>query len=317
MSALERQRLSGHVPGATAAVTPVGRAPADQRLSLAIALPLRNQESLNNLLADLYDPASPRYHQYLTPEQFTASFGPTETDYEAVAAFARANNLQITARHPNRVLLDVSGTVADIEKAFQISLQLYAHPSEGRNFFAPDREPSVDLSVPLLHITGLDNFQLPRPASLHRVADRVADRVPTDSGTGGGTPQAGGSGPNNTYRGNDFRHAYGPGVSLNGSGQMLALLEFDYYYPADIATYRSQTGIASVPLIDVFLDGAPAVAGNNNIEVALDIEVANAMAPGLSAIIIYDGAGGIGNEIMNRMAKDNMTKQISASWTYS
>jgi uncharacterized repeat protein (TIGR01451 family) len=303
-SALETQTLSGHVPKATAALASVGRLPADKRLRLAIALPLRNRDSLNKLLADLYDPSSPRYHQYLSPEQFAAGFGPNESDYAALEAFAQAHNLQITARHSNRVLLDVSGTVAEIEKALHISLRLYSHPHESRKFFAPDTEPSLELNVPVLHISGLDDFQLPRPASLHR--------LPTDFGSGG-TPLDG-SGPGGLYRGNDFRHAYAPGVSLNGSGQMLGLVEFDYYFPADIATYRSQTGVAAVPLIDVFLDGAAPPAGNNNIEVALDIEVANAMAPGLAAIIVYDG--GNGNDILNRMATDNLAKQLSASWTF-
>ena len=48
-------------------------------LSLAIGLPLRNREALTNLLEQIYDPASTNYHHYLTPEEFTAQFGPTET----------------------------------------------------------------------------------------------------------------------------------------------------------------------------------------------------------------------------------------------
>jgi hypothetical protein len=305
---VQRQVLSGHVPSAAAALLPVGQLPEDRRLNLSIGLPLRNRSALDSLLADLYDPTSPRYHQYLTPDQFAAAFGPTESDYEALIAFVEANGLQVTARHSNRVLLGVSGAVADIEKAFHLTLRTYSHPTEARTFFAPDTEPSLDLSVPVLDISGLSDFELPRPASLRR--------LPVDEGADGGVP-AGGSGPGGLYRGNDFRHAYAPGVSLNGAGQFVGLLEFDYYYPADIAQYRTETGILNVPLIDVFLDGAPAVAGGNNIEVALDIEVAMAMAPGLSAVIVYDGgSGGVGNDILNRMATDNLAKQLSASWTF-
>jgi len=302
--AAERQFVAGHLPKAAATLQSVGRLPASKEMRLAIALPLRNQQALSNLLTDLYDPSSPRYHQYLTPDQFTEQFGPTVADYEALAAFAEANGLRVTARYSNRTLLDVKGSVAAIENTFHLNLLQYPHPSENRTFFAPDKEPALDFNVPVLHITGLTDIELPRPANLRR---------PGNSGGSGGTP-ADGSGPGGSYRGNDFRRTYAPGVTLNGAGQMVGLLEFDTYYLNDITAYRRNSGITTIPLINVFIDQIPSTPGANNIEVALDIEVANAMAPGLAAIIIY--AGGFGDDILNRMATDNLAKQLSASWTF-
>src|SRR5204862_7002731 len=119
------------------------------------------------LLADLYDPTSAQYHQFLTTEQFTQLFGPTQQEYDAVAAFAQANGLTVTARHANRMLLDVRGSVENIEQALHVALRVYPHPNEARTFFAPNTEPTVELAVPLLHISGLTDFDLPRPASLH------------------------------------------------------------------------------------------------------------------------------------------------------
>ena len=78
-------------------------------------------------------------------------------------AFAQAHGLKVTATHPNRVLLDVNGPVTAVEKAFHVTLRVYPHPTEQRTFFAPDVEPSLDLTVPVLHISGLDNFALPQP----------------------------------------------------------------------------------------------------------------------------------------------------------
>jgi uncharacterized repeat protein (TIGR01451 family) len=304
--ALERQYVAGHVPKAAATLQSVGSLPASKELRLALALPLRNQDALSKLLTDLYDPSSPRYRQYLTPEQFTDAFGPSEADYNELAAFAEANGLRVTARYSNRMLLDVSGSVGNIEKTFHLRLLQYPHPRESRTFFAPDAEPALDLKVPVLHINGLTDFEIPRPASLKA--------VPGGPGGAGGTP-ADGTGPGGSYRGNDFRHAYAPGVALTGSGQMVGLLEFDTYYLNDITTYRRSSSIATVPLINVFIDGISSTPGANNIEVALDIEVANAMAPGLAAIIVY--AGQFGDDILNRMATDNLAKQLSASWTFS
>ena len=117
--AAEPQVLRGHLPAAVAKLAPVGSLPASQRLNLAIGLPLRNQEALTNLLHQLYDPASPNYRHFLTPEQFTARFGPSEADYQAVIAFAKTQGLDVTGKHPNRTLVECKAEVADIEKAFQ------------------------------------------------------------------------------------------------------------------------------------------------------------------------------------------------------
>jgi len=53
--ATESQRLPGHIPGAVTRLNlqPVDRLPASQRLSLAIGLPLRNRDTLTNLLQQL------------------------------------------------------------------------------------------------------------------------------------------------------------------------------------------------------------------------------------------------------------------------
>ncbi len=135
-SGVERQTLRGHVPEAVArlGLQPLGRLPATNRLNLAIGLPLRNTNALTRLLHDMYDPASPQFRHYLTPEQFTEQFGPTKQEYEAVRQFARKYGPEITVTHSNRVLLDVAGPVADIEKTFQVTLHTYQHPTEARQF---------------------------------------------------------------------------------------------------------------------------------------------------------------------------------------
>ena len=45
---------------------------------------------------------------------------------------------------------------------------VYQHPAENRTFYAPDREPTLDLPFPLWHISGLDNYSIPHPALLHK-----------------------------------------------------------------------------------------------------------------------------------------------------
>ena len=295
----------GHVPAAVAKLTPVGSLPASQRLNLAIGLPLRNQAELDALLRQLYDPASPNYRHYLTPEEFTARFGPTEQDYQALVQFAQARGFKVTGKHSNRLLLDVEGAVRDVEKAFNVTMRLYPHPKEKRDFYAPDTEPSVDFSVPILHVSGLDNYAPPHPNVVVRPAS-VAGSV---------TPKAG-SGPSGYYMGSDFRHAYVPGTSVTGAGQSVGLLQFDGFYQSDITAYESQAGLPNVPITVVPVQGGISTPGSGAIEVSLDIEMVISMAPGVSRIYVYEAPNSSAYwvDLLSQMATDNLAKQISCSW---
>jgi hypothetical protein len=305
-SAAPRQQLSrGHVPAAVVRLAPAGSLPGTQRLNLAIGLPLRNEQDLDALLQQLYDPASPNYHRYLTPEEFTARFGPTESNYQALMDFAKSNSLTVTVTHPNRVVLDVAGAVTDIERTFHLTLRVYQHPTEARTFYAPDVEPSLDFAFPILHISGLDNYSLPHPNF----------KVRPGSAVGSPTPNFG-TGPSGTYRGNDFRTAYVPGTTLTGTGQSVGLLQLDGFYASDITTYESQAGLPNVPLTVVPIDGGVSTPGSSVEEVSLDIEMAISMAPGLARVYVYEAPNlSPWVDLLSRMANDNLAKQLSCSWT--
>jgi subtilase family serine protease len=147
----QRPTMTTHVPEAVSSgLAPfVGHLSSTQRLSLAISLPLRSEAELDDLLQQLYDPQSPSYHQYLSVQEFAARFGPVESDYAAVLSFAEANGLAVNDTFGNRMVVDVEGPAANIESAFHVSLGIYQHPTENRNFYAPDREPTPDIDVPL------------------------------------------------------------------------------------------------------------------------------------------------------------------------
>ena len=191
-----RQALSGHVPAVVSRLTSTGRLPATNRLQFSIGLPLRSTNELAGLLAEIYsDPSSLHYRHYLTVAEFTQRFGPTEADYTSVVAFALAHGFRVSGTYSNRMVVDAEASVADVEKAFQVTLRTYRHPTEARDFFAPEVEPTLELATPVLHISGLDNLILPR--ALHWPQ-------PPGSKVTGARPQ-GGSAPYGFYQGNDFR----------------------------------------------------------------------------------------------------------------
>jgi subtilase family serine protease len=297
------QTIHGHVPPLIHSAQRLADLPPTRELNLALGLPLRNREKLADLLSQIYNARSPQYRHFVSAQDFAEAFGPTMEEYAAMRSFAEANGFRVIKTHPNRTLLDVKASVRDIERAFHLRMGLYEHPTQNRSFFAPDSEPSVESNVPLLSINGLDDAILPRPASL-------IERPPGSRAT----PEVG-SAPAGYYWGYDFRHAYTPGVALTGSGQSVGLFELATYFSSDIITYESKTGLPNVPVTNVVVDNDTNAPGYGTLEVTLDIEMAIAMAPGLSNVLVYEGF--IPNDILNQMATDNLAKQLSSSWDFS
>jgi N-acetylneuraminic acid mutarotase len=342
----DNQIVSGSVPAVVANLQPIGQLDGGQELRFSFGLPLRNQEGLEALIQQLYDPGSTNFHQYLTPAQFTANFGPTEQDYQAVVAFAQANNLTVTYEHSNRVILDVTGTVADIESALHVNMFVYQHPTEARTFYAPDVEPSLDLTVPIQGIEGLNNYALPQPNCTATPLGSAGNAV-NGSGQPAGLVESGGdtnnalaqpnsiatslgnagnampdafdgSGPGGTYWGYDFRDAYLPGVTLKGSNQLVGLVEFDGYTTSNIIYYETfrSPPLPNVLLTNVLLDGFNGHPSGtiDSLEVTLDIDMAISMAPFLSEVIVYEAPAGGWHDLLSRMADDNLATQLSCSW---
>jgi hypothetical protein len=315
------QTLRGHVPAAVAQLRPTGRLPATNRLHLAVALAPRNRDALEKLLRDLQDPHSPSYHQYLSLEEFTSRFSPTEKDYQKAMDFARANGLKVSGTYSNRIILDMEGAVTDVEKALHVTIRTYQHPTEKREFYAPDTEPSLDLAVPLLNITGLDNYSLPHRTS-HRKPVQPAVNAGTANGVKANGPTPSAASGTNGYVPADLRKAYVPGTTLTGAGQSVGLLELTDdtsapftggYYDSDLLGYESEFGLPHISVTTVPVDGGLVTATNNaQRECTLDIEMVMAMAPGAS-IYVFESPG-YPNDVLSAMVNYTFIKQFSTSW---
>ena len=309
-SPAQQSTMTTHVPDAVSSgIAPlVGHLPGTQRLSLAISLPLRNQTELDELLREIYDPQNPGYHKYLSVEEFTKKFGPSEADYAALQHFARSNSLEIIDAPANRMVLDVEAPASTIEAAFHITLGLYQHPNESRTFYAPDREPTLDIDVPVLHVSGLDDFTVPRPKNI-----MAAEFLKQKSYKGTG------SGPGGSYLGSDLRAAYYGSGPLNGSGQTVGIFSLKGYVLRDVQNYfRTINQPLNVPIVAISVNGAslscpPATCQDG--EQSLDIEQTIAVAPGLSQLSFYVGKNNV--SVFNQMAADNTSKTISCSWGWA
>jgi hypothetical protein len=157
-------------------------------------------------------------------------------------------------------------------------------------------------------------------------------------GSGGGDGGGGGGSNTGPFDGYDYRNAYAAGVSQDGSGQSVGLFELFSFSGQDIEDYEDENGISPyVNVQPVLIAGA---SGNDSdadyldyaFEVTGDIEMAISMAPGLSAVYVYEGPTPLDeppmgtnyvqdasttaqiNDVFNRMATDDLAKQLSCSY---
>ncbi|MES1165063.1 MAG: protease pro-enzyme activation domain-containing protein [Verrucomicrobiota bacterium] len=217
------QQLSGHVTPQITKTPVVGPVPQNTVLQLSIGLPVPNADGLKALAHNVADPTSASYRQFLTVDQFTTQFGPSQVAYQSVVSWAQSHGLTVTHTYPNRLQVNVSGTAAVVEQALYVNL-ISRVRADGTKFYAPDREPSLDLSTPVDYIEHLNDFFVPKPQV--------------------------GSGVSGLYRGSDYRNAYAScAPTLDGTGQIIGLLGGEGFSLGDVSLYASDSGIAPVPSV--------------------------------------------------------------------
>ena len=288
--------------------TDVGRTDKNAIVPLALTLPLRNSAALNQFLSDLYNPKSPVFHHFITPEEFTDRYCPTVSEYDHVMTFAEQYGLHVTGTHSNRTVIDVSGTVAAAEQAFSVHLRSYVN-RHCIIFQGPDRPPTVPTNVAgqVSGVIGLETAE-----KWHAYDSPITDGdTPSVERHQSGTGIGGGLSPN------DIRTAYALNSgTLTGSGQTLGLFELDGFNPSDIAAYESHYGLPNVSVDAVPVDGYDGTAGPNATEVTLDIELQIAAAPGVAKVLVYEAPNSnVGVvDTYSKIAADNIAKEISTSW---
>ncbi|HEV2379906.1 MAG TPA: S53 family peptidase [Terriglobia bacterium] len=284
----------------------IGPLPAAQFMRVDLVLALRDPDGLKTFLQQVYDPSSPSYRQFLTVQDFTDRFGPSQENYDAVISFAEKNGLSVVGGSRDAMDVQLAGPVGAVETAFNIAMGVYQHPTENRTFFAPDREPTVDLPFQLWHISGLDNYSIPRPLLARR--DLHVHRNATT-----------GSCPSKSFCGSDMRAAYYGGTSLTGSGQNIGLLEYGGFDIADVNTYyknAKQTRTAAVTGISTDGTSINCTYPCDDTEQTIDITQALGMAPGVTTVYVY--VGSTDTALLGGMSSDTpLPLNLSCSWGWT
>ena len=255
----------------------VGRVAPTNEFTITVGLVV-DSNALVTAATQVSDPQSPTYRQYKTAEQVADEFGAGPSDYQRLLAWGRSYGLVPTA-HKNRFVATFTGPANKIEEALHVHLNNGLRP-DGTQFFGPDREPSLDLALPVEHIGGLNNYKPPT--------------------------RAGGSGSGGDYQGSDFRNAYASGTTLTGAGQSVGIFMLDGFAQSDITAYGKLLNETFVPIQTV----PPNTSTTPGVEGTLDISMVLAMAPAAQVVAF------VGNttQILTNMTDREDIKQFTSSW---
>ena len=296
---------SSHIPKVVKSMGDQGQLDESQQLPVTVALNLNNQADLEQRLTDMYNPSSPNYGKFMTPAQFRAKYAPTAAQVQQVQSYLASNGVQGLALNANGYLVSGKATVKSLNAMLQTEIHQYTD-ANGKTYFSPSREPVLPQGLPIQAIHGLNNVTQRR-----HYAKQLA---PTQNASS--SPKTG-TGHSGAYAPADIRTAYNLPTSVNGAGQTLGLFELDAFNQSDISAYESYYDLPNVTVTPVSVDGTATNSPGGGIgEVTLDIELQMAVAPGASAILVYEGPNSDQGmlDTYAAIANANQAKSISTSW---
>jgi kumamolisin len=242
-------------------------------LNITVALKLRNTEQLHEFLQAVQDPASSKYHQFLTPDQFNSMYGPTQAQAAAVVAYLKAHGLTVADVTADNRLIHVQAQSGKVEQVFHVLINDYVY--HGRSVFGTMDAPQLpnDIASTIVAVRGLSNILRLRPMVI-----KAANVQPLSSGGPVG------------YSPQQIATAYNyPPITdtVNGSGVTIAIAAFDSsgLSANDYDSFWSYYGLPSHTVQIISVDN-PSTGFEG--EATLDVERSGAMAPG-AAIEVYDG----------------------------
>ncbi len=290
--------LIGNHPAEATSMHPVAHANSAAQLNMEVTLALRNPAALDQLLRDQQDPASPRYHQWLTAGQFNARFGPARQDANAVAQWLAAQGFEVIGTNLDQRYVRFTGKVADVERAFATEIMAFGDGTSYSN--TTDPLIPARLAGVIGAIRGLSNFLhwqaaafgdvappdgAPPPSPLVLLDQAQPEQTPLPS-TITSSPAAI-IGHYRSFAPNDFYSFYDEGPLLaggvtGGGGDCIAIVGASSYLPSALTAFNSAFDLPPSSVTGVFVDGKYLGINNDETEALLDLEWSHAVAPGAS-----------------------------------
>jgi len=292
-------QLTGHVAPIVPRSEDLGRVSPNlpfEHVLLQLKRTPEQEAALDQTIADLHDPKSASFHQWMTAEEFGAKFGATDAQIQQVSDFLTANGLQMEGTNEGRTMISFSGVAGSLEQAFHTEIHnLSVH---GVTHVSNISEPSIPSSLSgLIAGVSMSDFK-PHPlvSGARSVQRNVAEKK---------LVQVGKASPDFTipYEGG-FLEVVAPGdfatiynltpvwnQGYRGAGQTVAVVEDSLMKAADVTTFRNAFGLSQYK--GTFTEEMPAGAlpcgnpGANGaeLEAALDAQWAGSTAPDAAVVL--------------------------------
>lgn len=277
----------------------LGPAPAAAHQHLTLALALRDRAGLDRLLQAQITPGSADYHRWLTPEQFAARFSPSPHSVDQVRAFAKAHGLAVPEVSPNRSLVELDGTTAQVNSAFGVVEHRVR--AAGQTFLTPDRAAALPKGLAGLTaaVLGLTTYR--------------ADHLASHTRSAGANPYQ--PYPGSSYSPRAFWEIYDAPAKVTGTGQRVAVITSGNLtrVASDLAVFQDRFSLPHVPL-QVVQSGGSSTDTSGALEYDLDTQYSTGFAPGVKAVVAYNHPQLAAVQPLNRFVTDNRVKTASASY---
>jgi pseudomonalisin len=289
--------LRGHVPAWAVSANDRGAvAPGTSlRLTFVLSRSPELQASFTQLLADQQNPSSPRYHQWLTPQQLGEQYGPTQHDVDALTGWLGSQGLRVLETTPSRVFVSVVGDAPTVAGALATSFHTFNDNGSSRI------SATVDPSIPTAFASIITSISGLAETDIHPMNHGQAVAMVAKSGSTGDQPQFTSAVNGNHYitPGDfsvlfDMKPVYSAGYT--GAGQKIAIIGRSRVAPTDISQFESKTGLAT-NLPNVIIPATGADPGTTNdadqMEATIDVERVLGTAPAVQAdLVVSSNAGG-------------------------
>jgi hypothetical protein len=301
----ERATLAGSLQPQARAEFDAGRMPSATRMNgmgLFFSLSAEQQADLKALIAAQQNPASPLYHQWLTPDQFAARFGMADSDLAKARGWLVQQGFSIDSVARSRNALHFSGTAGQIERAF--STQMHYYNVEGKQHFAPSTELSIPsaLASVVLAVRNLNDF---RPKPMH-ILPAHPEFTSSQSGSVHFAP-------------GDIKVVYNIPSAYTGAGQSIAIMGQSAVLTSDIENFDSAASITRNDPVMVLVPGTGSSVGvqGDESESDIDLEWSGAMAPAANLFFVYTGSYGNSGGVFTSIeyaVDENIAPIISISY---
>jgi kumamolisin len=284
----------------------------NERMEVSLALRRNNQQLLDEMTARMV--AGDRSQPALSRAEFTRMFGATNEDRAKVKQFASQYGLSVVDENVARSTIHLSGTVAQMENAFDVQMHHFAYAHGTYRGVTEAASVPEALKGVVDAVMGLDT----RPCcETHHVVNHAVKDATLSQRIGPKAIKA----QTAYFAPNEFAALYNFPDS-NGAGQCVAIIELGGgYMPEDNRLYFSQLGLDVPQIVPVSVDHASnspnGVDSGADGEVALDIQVIGALAQGAKMAIYFAPNTDQGFlDAINAAVYDtiNMPSVISISW---